>query len=67
MKRYPPSGIDALVVGGGIAGLSFAIEAYRKGHSVRILERRPYFEDFGEYHFLIFHPNWKFLSGLALS
>ncbi|KAK7222478.1 hypothetical protein V2G26_010481 [Clonostachys chloroleuca] len=48
MKRYPSSGMSVLVVGGGIAGLSFAIEAYRKGHDVKILERRPDFKDYGD-------------------
>lgn len=47
MKRYPSSGLSVLVVGGGIAGLSFAIEAYRKGHDVKIIERRPDFKDYG--------------------
>jgi 2-polyprenyl-6-methoxyphenol hydroxylase-like FAD-dependent oxidoreductase len=49
MKRHPASGINIMVAGGGIAGLSFAIEAHRKGHRARVLERRPKFEDFGEY------------------
>lgn len=48
-ERYPSSGLDILVVGGGIAGLSFAIEACRKGHQVRIIDRRPHFEDYGTY------------------
>jgi 2-polyprenyl-6-methoxyphenol hydroxylase-like FAD-dependent oxidoreductase len=39
MEREPPTGVDVLVVGGGIGGLTCAIEAYRKGHNVRILER----------------------------
>ncbi|KAL7622323.1 hypothetical protein AAE478_007827 [Parahypoxylon ruwenzoriense] len=47
MERYPPSGISILIVGSGIAGLGFAIEAYRKGHSVRIVERRLNFHDRG--------------------
>ncbi|KAB2571165.1 Asperlicin C monooxygenase [Lasiodiplodia theobromae] len=47
-KRYPSSGLSALVIGGGIAGLSFAIEAYRKGHDVRIVDRRPNFDDYGD-------------------
>ncbi|KAJ6149848.1 hypothetical protein N7471_001047 [Penicillium samsonianum] len=48
MKREQDTGISILVVGGGIAGLTFAIEAHRKGHSVRIIERRPRGETFGE-------------------
>lgn len=45
MKREPRTGIDILVVGGGIGGLTFAIEAHRKGHHVRVLERN----DEGQY------------------
>ena len=36
---FPDSGIDVLVVGTGLAGLTAAIECIRKGHSVRVLER----------------------------
>ncbi|CAH0028286.1 unnamed protein product [Clonostachys rhizophaga] len=46
MNRYPESGLSLLIVGGGIAGLAFAIEAHRKGHNVRVVERRPSFDDF---------------------
>ncbi|RDW93099.1 uncharacterized protein DSM5745_00421 [Aspergillus mulundensis] len=48
MERDPDTGISILVVGGGIAGLSFAIEAHRKGHNVRVIERRAAGETFGE-------------------
>ncbi|KAF4168871.1 hypothetical protein CNMCM6936_000816 [Aspergillus lentulus] len=48
MNRYPPSGLSILIVGGGIGGLTFAIEAYRKGHEVRVLEKRPGFEGYGD-------------------
>ncbi|RYP83146.1 hypothetical protein DL769_001452 [Monosporascus sp. CRB-8-3] len=48
IKRYPSSGLTILVVGGGIAGLGFAIEGYRKGHDVRIIDRRPNFDDYGD-------------------
>jgi heterodisulfide reductase subunit A-like polyferredoxin len=48
MDRYPPSGISILTIGGGIGGLTFAIEAYRKGHEVRIVEKRPDFNDYGK-------------------
>lgn len=36
---YPPSGIDVLIVGTGLAGLTASIECVRKGHNVRIIER----------------------------
>lgn len=36
---YPPSGIDVLIVGTGLAGLTASIECKRKGHNVRIIER----------------------------
>ncbi|KAF9870378.1 hypothetical protein CkaCkLH20_12225 [Colletotrichum karsti] len=47
-SQWPQSGISVLVVGGGLAGLSFGIEATRKGHKVQIIERRPDFDDFGD-------------------
>ena len=36
---YPPSGIDVLVVGTGLAGLTASLECVRKGHNVKVLER----------------------------
>ena len=47
MEREPPTGIEVLVVGGGIGGLTVAIEAYRKGHSVRVIERNSSGQGFG--------------------
>ena len=41
MEREPATGISVLVVGAGIGGLTFAIESYRKGHDVRVIERSP--------------------------
>lgn len=49
MVCEPPSGIDLLVVGAGLGGLSAAIECHRKGHNVRVLERRADFSTFGMY------------------
>lgn len=49
MELHDDTGISILVVGGGIAGLTFAIEAHRKGHNVRVIERRPKGETFGEH------------------
>lgn len=39
LTRYPETGITVLVVGAGIGGLLSAMECWRKGHSVQILER----------------------------
>ena len=36
---FPDSGVDVLIVGAGLAGLTAAIECVRKGHRVRVLER----------------------------
>jgi 2-polyprenyl-6-methoxyphenol hydroxylase-like FAD-dependent oxidoreductase len=47
-ERSPETGFSILVVGGGIGGLCFAIEAYRKGHDVRIIERRPGLSELGK-------------------
>lgn len=51
MEREKDTGISVLIAGGGIAGLTFAIEAYRKGHNVRVIEKQPQGETFGK-HFL---------------
>ncbi|CAG8978613.1 hypothetical protein HYALB_00012735 [Hymenoscyphus albidus] len=37
-RREPPTGIKVVIVGTGFAGLSAALECYRKGHSVQVLE-----------------------------
>lgn len=39
LGSYPPTGIDVLIVGTGLGGLSAALECKRKGHDVRVLER----------------------------
>lgn len=39
LKRYPETGISVLIVGSGIGGLMTALECWRKGLSVKILER----------------------------
>lgn len=39
LGSYPDSGIDVLIVGTGLAGLTAALECTRKGHNVRVLER----------------------------
>ena len=40
MNRQAPTGIEVLIVGAGLAGLYFAIECHRQGHSVFVLESR---------------------------
>lgn len=37
----PPSGIDVLIIGAGVGGLTAALECHRKGHTVRVIERAP--------------------------
>ncbi|KAI5923147.1 monooxygenase [Camillea tinctor] len=37
--RYPKNGLKAIIVGGGIAGLFVAMECWRKGLDVEVLER----------------------------
>ncbi len=41
VERRPSSGISVLIVGAGVAGVMSALECWRKGHNVRILERSP--------------------------
>lgn len=38
---YPDTGIEIIIVGTGLAGLTAALECTRKGHKVRVLERNP--------------------------
>jgi len=45
---FPSSGLDVLVVGTGLAGLTAAIECIRKGHNVRVLERAAAINTLGE-------------------
>jgi NADPH-dependent 2,4-dienoyl-CoA reductase/sulfur reductase-like enzyme len=39
VKIHPSTGISVLVVGAGVGGLVVALECYRKGHDVRVIER----------------------------
>lgn len=39
--RYPETGLSVLIVGAGVAGLMAALECWRNGHNVRIVERSP--------------------------
>jgi 2-polyprenyl-6-methoxyphenol hydroxylase-like FAD-dependent oxidoreductase len=48
MERKSDTGLSVLVVGAGIAGLAFSIEAHRQGHEVKILEKRENPGDYGK-------------------
>ncbi|KAK8113254.1 FAD/NAD(P)-binding domain-containing protein [Apiospora sp. TS-2023a] len=49
---YPESGIDVLIVGTGLAGLTAAIECHRKGHRVQVLERHTEISTMGDMYFM---------------
>ncbi|XXH04333.1 hypothetical protein Hte_010747 [Hypoxylon texense] len=64
---YPPSGIDVLIVGTGLAGLTASIECIRKGHNVRIIERHDDINTAGDMYFMgqsatKFFRHWPELS-----
>lgn len=52
-ERSPETGLSILVIGAGIGGLCFAIEAYRKGHDVRLVDRRPDLSELGKLYLAI--------------
>lgn len=60
LGSYSPSGIDVLIVGTGLGGLSAALECKRKGHEVRVLERNPDINvagiDYPSFFFSFFPP-----------
>jgi 2-polyprenyl-6-methoxyphenol hydroxylase-like FAD-dependent oxidoreductase len=41
VMRYPETGINVLIAGAGLGGMTCALECWRKGHTVRILDRSP--------------------------
>ncbi|KAI0805218.1 hypothetical protein GGR55DRAFT_284199 [Xylaria sp. FL0064] len=49
---YPQTGIDVLIVGTGLAGLTASIECTRKGHNVRMLERMDDINTAGDMYFM---------------
>ncbi|KAI1878464.1 hypothetical protein JX265_000396 [Neoarthrinium moseri] len=64
---YSPSGIDVLIVGTGLAGLTAAIECVRKGHNVQVLERNETINTAGDMYFMglsatRFFKHWPAMS-----
>jgi NADPH-dependent 2,4-dienoyl-CoA reductase/sulfur reductase-like enzyme len=58
LGSYPPSDIDVIIVGTGLAGLTASIECVRKGHNVKVLERNATINTAGK----IIHNIFKVLS-----
>ncbi|KDQ56254.1 hypothetical protein JAAARDRAFT_158238 [Jaapia argillacea MUCL 33604] len=54
-SRAPETGIKVIIVGAGFAGLTAAIECYRKGHDVLVLESFPILKPLGD--IISFGPN----------
>ncbi|CAJ2506738.1 Uu.00g079240.m01.CDS01 [Anthostomella pinea] len=64
---YPQTGIDVLIIGTGLAGLTASIECIRKGHTVRVLERNADINTAGDMYFMghsatKFFRHWPELS-----
>lgn len=54
LQRKDLTGIDVLVVGAGIGGLNAAIELYRQGHEVRIVEAKEEIKSLvGKSHYIL--------------
>lgn len=47
VHRLSPTGISILIVGGGVGGMMTALESWRQGHNVRILERNEKLDTIG--------------------
>jgi hypothetical protein len=50
VHRLSPTGISIVVVGGGIGGLMFALEAWRQGHDIKVFEKSTRLDTLGEPH-----------------
>ena len=47
VPRKPLSGVEVLIVGGGLGGLFAAVEFFKKGNDVMVLESKPEIEGIG--------------------
>ncbi|KAF4469575.1 hypothetical protein FALBO_3520 [Fusarium albosuccineum] len=41
VMRYPETGVNVLIAGAGLGGITCALECWRKGHNVRVIDRSP--------------------------
>ncbi|KAI5803048.1 hypothetical protein EDC01DRAFT_774719 [Geopyxis carbonaria] len=48
IAEYPKTGIHIVIIGAGFGGLTAAIEATLKGHTVEVLEKNPRWEQLGD-------------------
>lgn len=48
--RYPSTGLKVIVVGGGPGGYLAALECWRKGHDVELVEKNDSNSPIGMYH-----------------
>ncbi|KAI3322486.1 FAD/NAD(P)-binding domain-containing protein [Xylariaceae sp. AK1471] len=60
IHRFSPTGISVIVVGGGVGGLLFALEAWRQGHDIEVFEKSPRLDTLGD-AFGIMAPGWATL------
>ena len=52
VQRFPKSGLKVIIVGAGVGGLATALECWRKGCDVIILERADKLSPLGEHETL---------------
>lgn len=51
LKRYPSTGINVLVAGGGLGGMYAAMNCYQKGHNVTVIESARSYDNNGSFLF----------------
>lgn len=56
VRRSPASGIKVVVLGAGVAGLQAALECWRKGMDVEVVESAEKISPHGP--FTVFRPYW---------
>ncbi|EPE37104.1 FAD/NAD(P)-binding protein [Glarea lozoyensis ATCC 20868] len=51
-REYPKNGVDVIIVGTGLAGLTAALECHRKGMNVRVFEKNDTINTAGDMFFM---------------